>query len=144
MEQSPEVPAGRGRLAGLQESLLVVVVAAVWESPEGVGERVRLGNLEVVEESPPYLEGSRAGVAAPEGKDARARVLHDRLISGASPRSDVERTCTPWRRTFRHGNVIVCIFLLLFFGHARGRALWHGNIVVCVLCVDTMIYSEIY
>jgi hypothetical protein len=64
--------------------------------------------------------------------------------AGASQRSGIKRTCASWRRTLRHGNVVVCIFFLLFFGSTRGRGLWHGNIVVGVLCVDTISYSGVY
>jgi len=144
VEESQEAAEGRGCRAGLQESL-VVVAAVVQGSPEGEGEMVRLGNLEVVVGPLPRLEGNQAGVAVPKGVDVVVRLLHDRLISGyVSPWSDVERTCAPRRRTLRHGNVVVCIFLLLFFGHAWGRGLRHRNIVVCVLCVDAISQSGVY
>lgn len=81
-KQSQEAAAGRGWLAGLQESLAAVAEAAQG-SPEGAGERVRLGSLEAVVGTLPRLGGSRAGVAGSEGGDVTARVLRDHIVSGS-------------------------------------------------------------
>jgi hypothetical protein len=80
-EESLEAGVGRRRQVGLRESL-VVVAAAVEESPEGMEERVRLGNPEAVVGYLPCLEGNQAGVAVPGGADVMVKVLQDRLISG--------------------------------------------------------------
>ena len=86
--------------------------------------------------------GGGGGGTGRGGSDGKGAARSSR--QGPSQRSNVERTCASWRRTLRHGNVIVCIFFLLFFRRAGVRGLRHGNIVVGVLCVDTISYGGVY
>jgi hypothetical protein len=122
----PEVGVGRRHRAGLLQSLVAVAKVAE-ESPEAVGRRVRLGNLEVVGQLP-CLQGNQVALAVPVEADGVVRVV---CFLGEDPPA------------WDYGNVIVCVFFLLFFGCARGGAS-DGNIVVGVLCVDTISYSRVY
>jgi hypothetical protein len=140
----PEVGVGRRHRAGLLQSLVAVAKVAE-ESPEAVGRRVRLGNLEVVGQLP-CLQGNQVALAVPVEADGVVRVLHDRHISGYLTAIGCKAyVCFLGEDppAWDYGNVIVCVFFLLFFGCARGGAS-DGNIVVGVLCVDTISYSRVY